>query len=61
MLRKALSKLSRNYRNKVSTMFHQASKRVVEWCREKNYGLIHENLKGLRKTVNAKAKRFNKV
>jgi len=60
VLRKALSKLSRNYRNKVSTMFHQASKRVVEWCREKNCGLIHENLKGLRKTVNAKAKRFNK-
>jgi len=60
VLKKALSKLSRNYRNKVSTMLHQVSKRLVEWCREKKYGLIHEDLKGLRKTVNAKVKRFNK-
>jgi len=60
VLRKALSKLSENYRNKVSTMLHQASTAIVKWCREKNYGLIHENLKGLRKTVNAKIKRFNK-
>jgi len=60
VLKKALSKLSKNYRNKVSTMLHQASKRLVEWCKEKNYGLIHEDWKGLRKTVNAKAKRFNK-
>jgi len=60
VLKKALSKLSENYRNKVSTMLHQVSKRIVEWCREKSYGLIHEDLKGLRKTVNAKSKRFNK-
>ncbi|MHA1506410.1 MAG: zinc ribbon domain-containing protein [Candidatus Asgardarchaeia archaeon] len=60
VLRKALSKLSENYRNKVFTMLHQASTAIVKWCREKNYGLIHENLKDLRKTVNAKVKRFNK-
>jgi len=60
LLKKVLSKLSENYSNKVSTMLHQASKRMVEWCREKSYGLIHEDLKGLRKTVNAKAKRFNR-
>jgi len=60
VLKKALSKLSENYRNKVSTMLHQASKRIVKWCKDKNYGLIYEDLKGLRKTVNAKAKRFNR-
>lgn len=60
VLKKALSKLSENYRNKVSTMLHQVSKRIIEWCREKNYGLIHEDLKGLRKAVNAKSKRLNR-
>ncbi len=60
VLRKALSKLSGNYRNKVSTMLHQVSKRIIEWCREKNYGLIYEDLKGLRKAVNAKSERLNR-
>ena len=41
-------------------MLHQASTAIVKWCAEKSYGLIHEDLKGLRKSVNAKAKRFNK-
>ena len=60
VLRKALSKLSRNYRNKVYTMLHQTSKHIVKWCKEKNYGLIYEDLKGLRKAVNAKSKRPNR-
>lgn len=60
VLKKAFLKLSENYQNKVSTMLHQVSKHIVEWCRERNYGLIYENLKGLRKAVNVKAKRFNK-
>ena len=60
VLKKALLKLSKNYRNKVSTMLHQVSTAIVKWCREKDYGLIYENLKGLRKTVNKKTKRFNR-
>ena len=60
VLKKALSKLSRNYRNKVSTMLHQVSTAIVKWCKEKNYGVIYEDLKGLRKSVNAKVKRFNR-
>jgi len=59
VLKKALSKLYGNYRNKVSTMLHQTSTAIVNWCKEKNYGLIHEDLKGLRKTMNTKIKRFN--
>ena len=50
----------KNYRNKASTMLHRASTAIVKWCREKNYGLIHEDLKGLRKNANAKGKRLNK-
>jgi putative transposase len=60
VLRKALSKLSKNYRNRVSTMLHQVSTAIVKWCREKGYGLIHEDLKGLRRGVNRKVKRFNR-
>ena len=60
VLKKALSKLSKNYRNKVSTMLHQVSTAIVEWCKEKGCGLIHENLKGLRNIMNKKGKRFNK-
>jgi len=59
ILKKALSKLSKNYRNKVSTMLHQVSTAIVKWCREKGYGLIHEDLKGLRMAVNRRVKRFN--
>ncbi len=58
--RKALSKLSKNYGNKVSTMLHQVSTAIVKWCREKRYGLIHEDLNGLRKNVNRRIKRFNR-
>ncbi|MHA1859590.1 MAG: hypothetical protein ACTSVF_00620 [Candidatus Asgardarchaeia archaeon] len=53
VLKKALSKLSENHRNKVSTA-------IVKWCKEKGYGLIHEDLKGLRKNVNKKSKCLNK-
>ena len=60
VLKKALLKLSKNYHNKVSTMLHQVSTAIVKWRREKDYGLIYENLKGLRKTVNKKTKRFNR-
>lgn len=60
VLKKALSKLSKNYHNKVSTMLHQVSTAIVKWCKEKNYGIIYENLKGLRNVVNMKVKRFNK-
>jgi len=60
ILRKALSKLSRNYGNKVSTMLHQVSTAIVKWCREKGYGIIYEDLKGLRNAVNKKVKRFNR-
>jgi len=59
ILRKALSKLSRNYGDKISTMLHQVSTAIVKWCREKGYGIIYEDLKGLRNTVNKKVKRFN--
>ena len=60
VLKKALLKLSENYHSKTSTILHQVSTSVVEWCRNKNYGLIHEDLKGLRKSVNKRSKRFNK-
>jgi len=60
VLKKALSKLSENYRNKVSTMLHQTSTAIVKWCRKEGYGLIHEDLRGLRKSVNKKAKQFNR-
>ena len=60
VLRKALSKLSKNYKNKVLTMLHQVSVAIVKWCKEKGYSIIHEDLKGLRRAVNRRAKRFNK-
>ncbi len=47
VLRKALSKLSENYRNKVSTMLHQTSTAIVKWCKERGYEPIHEDMKGL--------------
>ena len=41
-------------------MLHQVSTAIVKWCKEKGYGLIHEDLKGLRNAVNRRVKRFNK-
>ncbi len=58
--KRAYSKISRNYHNKVSTTLHQVSRSIVEWCKANEYGLIHENLNELRKSVNKKVKRFNK-
>jgi len=60
VLRKGLSRLSKNYRNKVSTMLHQVSTTIVNRCREKHYRLIHEDLNGLRKNVNKRVKLFNR-
>lgn len=60
VLRKALSKLSKNQRNLVCSELHKVSASIAKWCEKKGYGLIHENLKGLRKFVNKRVKRFNK-
>ena len=61
VLRKAMSRMSRNYRNKVSTRLHQVSAYIVRLCREKGYGIICEDLRGLRDSVNAKVKRYNPI
>ena len=61
VLRKAMSKMSRNYRNKVSTRLHQVSAYIVKLCWEKDYGIICEDLRGLRDNVNAKVKRYNPI
>ncbi len=61
VLKKVLSKISENYRNRVSTMLHQVSTAIVKGCRKEGYGLIHEDLRGLRRTINERAKQFNKV
>ena len=61
VLRKAMSRMSRNYRNRVSTRLHQVSAYIVRLCREKDYGIICEDLRGLRDSVNAKVKRYNPI
>jgi len=61
VLRKATSKMRRNYRNKVSIRLHQVSAYIVRLCREKGYGIICEDLRGLRDSVNAKVKRYNPI
>ena len=61
VLRKAMSRMSRNYRNRVSTRLHQVSAYIVKLCQEKGYGIICEDLRGLRDSVNAKVKRYNPI
>ena len=39
---------------------HKISTSLAKWCKEKSYGLIHEDLKGLRKSVNERVKKLNK-
>jgi len=59
VLKKALSKLSKNYRSLVSSELHKASAAIIKLCKERGYGLIVEDLRGLRGSVNAKVKRLN--
>ncbi len=61
VLRKAMSKMKRNYQNGVSTRLHQVSACIVRLCQEKGYGIICENLRGLRDSVNVKVKRYNPI
>ena len=59
VLGKALSRLSRNYQNLVSSELHRVSAAIAKLCRERGYGLIVEDLRGLRDNVNVKVKGFN--
>ena len=61
VLKKAMSRMSRNYRNRTSTRLHQVSAYIVKLCQEKDYGIICEDLRGLRGSVNAKVKRYNPI
>ena len=61
VLRKVMSKMKRNYRNRISTRLHQVSAYIVSLCREKGYGIICEDLRGLRDSVNAKVRRYNPI
>lgn len=61
IMNKAISKLFKNYNNKVSTILHQTSAAITKWCKDKRYGLIHKNIKGLQKSANKKTKRFNEL
>ena len=54
-----LSKLSKNYRSLISSELHKVSAAIVKLCKERGHGLIVEDLKGLRSSVNVKVKRFN--
>jgi putative transposase len=60
VLRKSLNRLSENYRNLVGSELHKVSASIAKWCEGKGYGLIREDLKGLRKSVNKHVKRFNR-
>ncbi len=59
VLKKALSKLSKNYRSLVSSELHKVSAAIIKLCKERGCGLIVEDLKGLRGGVNAKVRGFN--
>jgi len=59
VLRKALSRLSRSYRSLVGSELHKVSSAIVKLCKGLGYGLIIEELKRLRDSVNAKVKRLN--
>jgi len=60
VLRKALAKLSRNYRSLVDSELHKVSADLAKWCKDKGYGLIHEDLKGIKESVNKRVKRLNR-
>ena len=60
ILKKVLDKLSKNYCNLVNSELHKVSVSLAKWCREKGYGLIHENLKGIRESTDRRVKRLNK-
>jgi len=60
ILRKSLNRLSRNYRNLVDSELHKVSANIAKWCEGKGYGLIHENLKGIRDSVNKRVKKLNR-
>ncbi len=43
----------------VNSELHKVSANIAEWCKDKGYGLIHEDLEGLRKSINKRVKRLN--
>ncbi len=59
VLKKNLSKLSESRDNKVSTMLDQATTAVMKNCKAKGYGIVYEDLRRIRNSVNRREKRFN--
>lgn len=53
-----MRKYGRKEANKVKDLLHKLSKEVAEMC--KGYVIVFEDLKGLRKSINKKIKRYNK-
>jgi len=58
--KKVLSKWYRKRNNRVEAMLHKISKEIVKNAKAEGYGIILENLKGIKNAVNRKAWRINR-
>jgi len=57
--KKVMSKWYRKRNNRVEAILHKISKEIVENAKAEGYGIILENLKGIKKAVNRKTWRIN--
>ena len=58
--KKVLSKWYRKRNNKVDAILHKVSKEIVEKAKAEGYGIILENLKGIKKTINRRMWKINR-
>jgi len=58
--KKVLCKWYRKRSNRVEAILHKVSKEIVENAKADGYGIILENLKGIKKVVNRKTWRINR-
>ena len=61
VLKNALSKLSKNYRNLRASELHKVSASIVRWANSRGYGIVCEDLRNLRFHVNKRVKALNPV
>lgn len=59
--KKVLSKWSKRRNNQVEAVLHKVSKEIVDEAKKNGFGIVVEDLKGIKKTVNKKTWRINRV
>ena len=61
VLKKALSKLFKNYKNLRDSELHKVSASIIKWANAKQYGIVCEDLRNIRSRINMRIKALNPV